>query len=391
MATTTESSRTSFPSDTIGSLTQRSLTPLSLNVVDAKTKKATATAMPDGQSNPSQSGAAPDKPTESSSSDNSSPRHSPRQGLAHLLGSGLAEWPHSDESLTEALRLRQEQERTKQEYYRLETRKRVLDILTMAVRAGVPGSAIPSLFEGQQHQVALPVHRTAAAAAANTASSVGAKPATPQRTMSPVELVNYEDAQRSPTRFRPTHTRSSSAMPAYSAAASRPITQAYFPVRQVPPATAVGQSSPQSKLQFHHWKPNQTRERAGSNARDRDEDTNKRRSVGAVETKPEPPGSPQPTTPAGVIAAQNQRRRKLGHARHRSEVAVPTTSRGSWYRPDDGVSILASMASERSKHDVGYILAPNSPRSSHSTPQQTHPNVQSSPGHPTNRQDQPGP
>lgn len=70
--------------------------------------------------------------------------------LSSLLGSAVSYWNYSDESLSQALRLRAEQERTKQEFYRLELRKRSLDLLHEAMRYNIPPNSVPLLFSGSQ-------------------------------------------------------------------------------------------------------------------------------------------------------------------------------------------------------------------------------------------------
>ena len=64
-------------------------------------------------------------------------------GLLALLGPNVTEFPLSEAAYVEALRLRVEQERTKQEYYRHETAHKKLMILDLARQAQVPPHLIP--------------------------------------------------------------------------------------------------------------------------------------------------------------------------------------------------------------------------------------------------------
>ncbi|KAF5101817.1 hypothetical protein D0Z00_000679 [Geotrichum galactomycetum] len=78
-----------------------------------------------------------------------------------LLGPEITSWNFSDESLKAALALRTEQERTKQEKYKLDIRTKTSELLTQAIKLNVPPNMLPSLFNGspplgdafyQQHQ-----------------------------------------------------------------------------------------------------------------------------------------------------------------------------------------------------------------------------------------------
>ena len=65
------------------------------------------------------------------------------QGLLALLGPNVTSFPFSEETFLNALKLRAEQERTKQEYYRVETANKNLAILQTALRAQMPVNMIP--------------------------------------------------------------------------------------------------------------------------------------------------------------------------------------------------------------------------------------------------------
>lgn len=311
-------------------------------------------------------------------------RHtSPRQGLGYLLGSSFNDFPVNNDTLAEALRFKAEQERTKQEYYRLEHRKRSLELLNSAIRAGIPSSSLALVFgspeEVRQFEQSQPGYAVPAPAA-GPASSSASSSAPSAAGSSTIQIVNYEDQQRSPARYRThMHRASTSSVPSFGGArAGNP---------------RIGVMTSPTNIQFHHWRPNQTRERSNSSPKREPE---KRKSFisesggsapstatkpPSQEHRPRPPPAqleqpgvgaapPIPTprsplrqpaavagsTPASVVAAQNSRRRTVGHARHRSEAAI---NRHSWYatgRHDEGAAILANMASDRSKHDMEYIL-----------------------------------
>ncbi|KHC53666.1 hypothetical protein MEW_01934 [Candida albicans P60002] len=70
------------------------------------------------------------------------------QGLLALLGPNVTSFPFSEETFSNALKLRAEQERTKQEYYRVETANKNLAILQTALRAQMPVNMIPLLCVG---------------------------------------------------------------------------------------------------------------------------------------------------------------------------------------------------------------------------------------------------
>ncbi|ODV65087.1 hypothetical protein HYPBUDRAFT_88454, partial [Hyphopichia burtonii NRRL Y-1933] len=72
-------------------------------------------------------------------------------GLLSLLGPNVSSFPFSESAYVEALKLRTEQEKTKQEYYKLETANKNLNIIQMALNAQVPSNLIPSMCVGIQN------------------------------------------------------------------------------------------------------------------------------------------------------------------------------------------------------------------------------------------------
>lgn len=324
-----------------------------------------------------------------------SPRDSPtrdplregQMGMAALLP-GIQHWQHSEEGLTEALRLRTEairlrteQERTRQESLRLESRKKIMEILETALRAGVPGASIPFIF-GEPSLPPMAVQTTGAPGPAGMVSpsplisgpsppisqnqtNIASEPGKDVR--SPVSLPRYRGHHRG---------QSTPSFPvAFSTTAGsaqrRPVTQNAFPPPQRrPPTPGFQGASSSNDLQIHQWKPSgqqatqpHTRERSSSSPK-RDFGTTssgeRPPKLPAVTQASPPQPHPQPQvtaaspqhSPAQVVANQNQMRRRMGHARHRSDI---TDLRG-FHVPDDGVKILANAASERSKHDSGHVM-----------------------------------
>lgn len=78
----------------------------------------------------------------------SAPTSETRKGSSRNLiaNLGFDNWPHSDEALVQALAVKSEHERTKQEFFRFESHKRILEIFQKAEALGVPGTALPAMF-----------------------------------------------------------------------------------------------------------------------------------------------------------------------------------------------------------------------------------------------------
>ncbi|SCW01972.1 LAFE_0E11320g1_1 [Lachancea fermentati] len=75
-------------------------------------------------------------------------RQSRKQIMASLFGAQCTDWPFPEESLTQALEFKSQQEKTKQQYYRLESVNKSIELLKTAMNANVPGHMIPQLFQG---------------------------------------------------------------------------------------------------------------------------------------------------------------------------------------------------------------------------------------------------
>lgn len=69
-------------------------------------------------------------------------------GLLALLGPNVTAFPYSEQAYIDSIRLRTEQERTKQEFYRLEVASKNLAIMQLAVRAKIPSHMIPMMCVG---------------------------------------------------------------------------------------------------------------------------------------------------------------------------------------------------------------------------------------------------
>ncbi|SCV00953.1 LAME_0G13058g1_1 [Lachancea meyersii CBS 8951] len=71
-----------------------------------------------------------------------------RNVMISLFGAECSEWPFSDSTLMHALAFKTQQEKTKQQFYRLECVNRSIELLKTAMRANVPGPMIAQLFQG---------------------------------------------------------------------------------------------------------------------------------------------------------------------------------------------------------------------------------------------------
>lgn len=330
---------------------------------------------PPSRSSRQQQSLPPDSQQDSTSRD---PLREGSIGMAALLP-GIHHWQHSEEGLTEALRLRSEavklraeQERTRQESLRLEGRRQIMEIMETALRAGVPGPSIPLLFGEQNMPTSSgPAGPTVTQGMMSPTPLMPARPAPPVIQTSPPALASEPGNEPRPPitmpRYRGHHRgQSTPSFPiAFSTTAGsaqrRPVTQGVFPPPHRQSPTPGSQGGPSQDLQIHQWRPSpqqsvrsQTRERSNSSPK-RDfgnppgaERPTKLPAINQHPGPPPPATSPQ-NSPAQVVANQNQARRRMGHARHRSDI---TDLRG-FHVPDDGVKILANAASERSKQDGG--------------------------------------
>ena len=82
----------------------------------------------------------------STASSSASQYGSPNPVLKVLFGQEVTEWNFSEENLSKALELRMCQERTKQEYYKVERLNRSIELMKLAAMTKVPGDLIPNLF-----------------------------------------------------------------------------------------------------------------------------------------------------------------------------------------------------------------------------------------------------
>lgn len=67
-------------------------------------------------------------------------------GLLSLLGPNVKSFPLSEEAYIESIKLRTEQEKTKQSYYKLETANKNLLMLNTALKANIPPNLIPLMY-----------------------------------------------------------------------------------------------------------------------------------------------------------------------------------------------------------------------------------------------------
>lgn len=69
-------------------------------------------------------------------------------GLLSLLGANVSSFPFSEAAYVKTIKLKTEQEKTKQDFYKLEIANKNLSILQLAVQAQVPSQLIPSMCVG---------------------------------------------------------------------------------------------------------------------------------------------------------------------------------------------------------------------------------------------------
>lgn len=298
-----------------------------------------------------------------------------------LLGPEITTWNFSDDSLRAALELRTEQEKTRQEYYKLELRKKTSELLTDAMRYNIPASMIPLLFNASPDSLDQRV-----AEAPQQPSNPYVYPPPPQIHSQPPAsfpsssknppydaLGLNQDTERYPSpthghqrnlsmpqqptiipseyqlrqpqppppqqKFRPTHAHHASmsaispsryTTPAQSSYQRQWQPAPYFP----PPAAASSQANAESPgtsmhhlIQFHHWQPNQTKPPSSSPKKDNatvvvdDTQSPKRRRSMALDRSSPTPKSGDTSSTALASASAHSRRRSM-HQRQRSETSM---------------------------------------------------------------------
>ena len=81
------------------------------------------------------------------SNDNSHNNISRNKSLLDIIfGTNVSEWAFSENALMKAMDLKIEQEKTKQQYYRLENLNRSIELFKLASTSGVPINQIHKLF-----------------------------------------------------------------------------------------------------------------------------------------------------------------------------------------------------------------------------------------------------
>jgi len=320
-------------------------------------------------------------------------------------------WQGSDESLrsyllarTEEERKHSEEERTKQEAYRYETRKVELDLLKEALRGGVHPSLVPVLFAGgsggaigstaewareylqtQQAQAAQAQvqnqSQSQAQATREPAYSYASLPQLPQPQQQSHAQPPTQAAQplqqpataTTPHAPPPIQTQPQVGMPA----ARPPFTPSRAPPRLQGFDTHIGNLTgsppPSQSLFFHHYVPQQRQPQSGpvSSPTDTTQSPRKRKpsssstqgwkeaSPGPSQPSPQPSAQPaDPPQPAQPIAQPPQPPPRRRHARHRSEASgltnfyepYSTTRPTSRHRRgESGVDTLAAAASEHGR------------------------------------------
>ncbi len=69
--------------------------------------------------------------------------------INYLLGIAMSSWPYSEETLQMSIRLRIEQERTKQESYKLLRQQKTIELFQAALNYNIPPQLVPYLFSEQ--------------------------------------------------------------------------------------------------------------------------------------------------------------------------------------------------------------------------------------------------
>ena len=95
----------------------------------------------------SQSQANPDEPKRQLKSSDPQPTPTPTldQGLLALLGPNVTSFPYGEEAYIESIKLRSQQEITKQQYYKIELASKNLAIIQLALKSNVPPSQISQM------------------------------------------------------------------------------------------------------------------------------------------------------------------------------------------------------------------------------------------------------
>ena len=209
-----------------------------------------------------------------------------------LLGPEIASWGFSDSTLTAALELAAEKERTQQEYLKLQTKIKTSELLNTALRNNVPMSLIPLLLSATG-PIDLPdgvsvkeyiQQRTGKADNSNSPEHNSKSNINTSTFKFQQPSTIYENTTATPTRtvakpqkFKRKHHASMSALPTFSSGASTVSNGSGPQVVQYPtPSKPAWQTAPnimlsqQNKppnpaspttsvhhiIQFHHWQPN---------------------------------------------------------------------------------------------------------------------------------------
>ncbi|ODV76633.1 uncharacterized protein CANTADRAFT_8527 [Suhomyces tanzawaensis NRRL Y-17324] len=125
-------------------------------------------------------------------------------GLLSLLGPSVSSFPYSEQAYIESVKLRSEQERTKQEFYKLEIASKNLTILQNALRAQIPVNLIPLMCVGDLPPAPVPPQASLAPLASHQQPQTKTTPVqTPKPVPIPVISEELEGKDAS-------HSRSSS-------------------------------------------------------------------------------------------------------------------------------------------------------------------------------------
>lgn len=129
-------------------------------------------------------------------------------GLLGLLGSNVSTFPFSESAYVETIKLKAEQEKTKQDYYKLEIANKNLLIIQLALQAQIPSQLIPSMCVGSDFNQLTELEKQLQA----RVKPPGPIPGPPAQFSFPAPNLSHKSPGVSPvdTAFVPGHSRSNS-------------------------------------------------------------------------------------------------------------------------------------------------------------------------------------
>lgn len=318
-----------------------------------------------------------------------------------LLGPGIHSWGFSDSTLTAALELAAEKERTQQEYLKLQTKIKTSELLNNALRNNVPMSFIPLLLNATgpgdlpddvnineyiQQRTGITENNSSSRNSGSAGTFKFQQPSTIYENTP--TAPHGSSSVTKPSKFKRKHHASMSAIPTFSSGTttvssgngpqvvqyptpSKPAWQTapniLLSQQNKPPNPASPTTSVHHIIQFHHWQPN-----TGSNSNNSSNSNNNTINTAsstalefASNGKKRRSSVTDSTADDAVISesANNFLSKKRGmHHRHRSESVIhkdplsntPFYSNG----PIDNVSVKSTRAPSASSSTTSSVLTP---------------------------------